>query len=273
MCGCLRWNRGRVVLGGKTTSVLRASSAGSQEVDSSTTYAYKLSYPLVAQECGDCVAGMYWGNQNDGDYLDYYNGKFMGFAQTTVTNPDGSVDVHKYYATMGYGVYDTGQVTTCSSLPPAVCHSDPWWDPRNVGHGHELEVDHYDTDGTTLLSKTTTQYNVVCPASGVAGTPAYPGSWGNWDGNLVSALDHNNPVMSCEIQTARGDTYTYDGSANYTQQTVTYTYDSSGRVTDTTITSNDGGAPGSPTSVRTHTDYISNGASPPLPRALPGSIS
>ncbi len=146
-------NWGRVVLGGKTTSVLRASSAGSQEVDSSTTYAYKLSYPLVAQECGDCVAGMYWGNQNDGDYLDYYNGKFMGFAQTTVTNPDGSVDVHKYYATMGYGVYDTGQVTTCSSLPPAVCHSDPWWDPRNVGHGHELEVDHYDTDGTTLSAR------------------------------------------------------------------------------------------------------------------------
>jgi hypothetical protein len=32
---------------------------------------------------------MYWGNQNDGDYLDYYNGKFMGFAEGDVTNPDG----------------------------------------------------------------------------------------------------------------------------------------------------------------------------------------
>ena len=255
-------NWSRVGLLGKDSTVIRPSSAGNVTVTSDWQYSYKLSYPLAAQECGDCVSGMYWGNQNDGDFLDYYNGKFMGFAQAKVTNPDGSVDVHKYYATMGYGVYDLGQVTVCSSnLPPiGPCHNSPWWDIRNAGHGHEIEVDHYDTDGTTLLSKATNQYQAVCPAAGVTGTPAYPGTWGNWDGNLVSQLDRNNPVASCDIQQTQSDSYTYDGAGSGPQSTTTYAYDTLGRPTDVTKTSNDGGATGSPTTVVTHTDYIWNDA-------------
>jgi hypothetical protein len=46
---------------------------------------------------------MYWGNQNDGDYLDYYNGSFMGFRETGVSNPDGTVEAHLFYATTGWG--------------------------------------------------------------------------------------------------------------------------------------------------------------------------
>ncbi len=255
-------NWSRIGLISRTSNVVRPSSAGNVTVSSTWNYEYKLSSPLVAQECGDCVSGMYWGNQNDGDFLDYYNGKFMGFAQAKVTNPDGSVDVHKYYATMGYGVYDLGQVTVCSSnLPPiGPCHNAPWWDIRNAGHGHEIEVDHYDTDGTTLLSKATNQYQAVCPASGVSGTPAYPGTWGNWDGNLVSQLDRNNPVASCDIQQTQSDSYTYDGAGSGPQSTTTYIYDTLGRPTDVTHASNDGGATGSPTTVATHTDYIWNDA-------------
>ncbi len=133
----------------------------------------------------------------------------MGFAQTTVAHPDGSTDVHHYYATEGWGIYDTSQVT-CFSINP--CHNDPWWDLPNAAHGHEVAVEHYDTDGTTLLSKTQTQYRALCPPSGVSGTPA-SASWGNWNGNLVSALDHNNPIASCDVQTTQVDTYTFAGSS------------------------------------------------------------
>ena len=69
---------------------------------------------------------MYWGNQNDGDYLDYYNGTFMGFAEADVTNPDGSVQKHKFYATNGYGIYDSTQVNCYSGF---TCHNSPWWAP------------------------------------------------------------------------------------------------------------------------------------------------
>ena len=39
------------------------------------------------------MAGFYWGNQNDFDELDYYNGRFMGFAQATVTNLPATLSV------------------------------------------------------------------------------------------------------------------------------------------------------------------------------------
>jgi hypothetical protein len=34
----------------------------------------------------------------------------------------------------------------------------------------------------------------VCPPVGVPGTPANP-NYGNWNGNLVTELDHSNPIM------------------------------------------------------------------------------
>ena len=97
----------------------------------------------LRKSASDCVAGMYWGNQNDGDYLDYYNGQFMGFAQTGVSNPDGSVVVHKYEATEGWGVYDTNQGISCAASD--ACHRSirpatpsPWWHLANAGHGLEI---------------------------------------------------------------------------------------------------------------------------------------
>ncbi len=252
-----------IVLTLEHDQVVRVSQQGqggqqtNTTVDSQTAYTYRLTYPLPAQACSDCVAGMYWGNQNDADYLDYYNGKFMGFTQASVSHPDGSLTVHKYDATRGWGLYDTSQVTCFAPNP---CHADPWWNPTNALHGHEVETDQYDTDGTTLLSKTTTQYSVTCPPSGVSGTGST--SYGNFDGNLVSELDHNNPVAACDIQTSQVDNYTYDGStaSGAPHKTTTYQYDSYGRVTQTTVTSNDGGATGSPTTIITKTSYIWNDA-------------
>jgi RHS repeat-associated protein len=249
-------NWSHAVLTSQSGSVVRPSSSGNNTVTSTTSYSYLLSH-LGAQPCSDCTVGYDWGNQNDADYLDFYNGKFMGFTQVTVTNPDGSVDMHHYKATGGWGLYDTSQVTCYTSSP---CHNAPWWSSATALHGREVEVDHYDTDGTTLLSKTLTQYQLTCPPSGVGGTPA-SSTWGTWDGNLVSMLDHNNPVAVCEIQTSQVDTYTFNGASSslaVPHQTVSYTYDNFGNVLTVTTTSNDGGATGSPTTIVEHNDYIWN---------------
>jgi RHS repeat-associated protein len=85
----------------------------------------------------------------------------------------------------------------------------------NAGHGHETEVDTYDTDGKHVLSATTTTLAAVCPPSGVAGTPGTSQSrstYGSFDGELVSELDGDNPVAVCDVQTTRADGYRYDGS-------------------------------------------------------------
>ncbi len=244
-----------MVLTSQSGTVQRPSSSGSSPVTSTTTYSYKLTL-LAAERCSDCIAGYTWGDENDGDYLDYYNAHFMGYTQTRVTSPDGSVQVHKYYATDGWGLYDTGQVTCYASSP---CHNAPWWSRGTALHGHEYETDSYDTDGSTLLGKTTIQYQVTCPPSGISGTP--PTAWGNWGGNLVSLLDPGNPVAVCDVQTSQTNTYTYEGANTswaVPQQTVSYTYDSYGRVSSTTTTSNDGGATGSPTTIVARTLYVQN---------------
>lgn len=255
----------RAVLTQQQDTVIRLSQAGqggsqtSVPVTSTTSYTYQVTYPYPAQECATCVAGFYWGNQNDNDYLDYYNYRFMGFAQVTVVNPDGSVDVHKFYSTEGMGVYDTSQVSVCSTYPPNPCHNDPWWDLTNAAHGHEYELDHYASDGTTLLARTVTQWQAVCPPTGVAGSPpdTQYGA-GNWDGNLAAELDHSNPIAVCDVRPTQVDDYTNDGSGQALDKTVSYTYDAYGRVASTTTTTNDGGATGSPTTIVSKPAYTWN---------------
>src|SRR5258708_29353090 len=100
----------------------------------------------------------------------------MGFTQASVGNPDGSVEVHKYYSTEGWGVYDTTQIT-CFENPPNPCHNDPWGDLSNAAHAHEYELDRYATDGTTLLQQAKTQYLAVCPPAGVTGSRAGCRCW------------------------------------------------------------------------------------------------
>src|SRR4029077_7536962 len=81
----------RVVLTQKTDSVGRGDQ-GSTVVQGTTNYSFQDTWPLAAQNCSDCVAGYSWGNQNDSDFLDFYNGSFLGFAQASVGKPDGSVE-------------------------------------------------------------------------------------------------------------------------------------------------------------------------------------
>ncbi len=264
-------NWSHIVLSTRTDTTIDAEN---QQVPGVTQYRYGLSNsygannPIWSYECGDCDQTMYWGNVDDWDILDYYNATFMGFATATVTNPDGSSEVHQYDATLGYGVYDSAQLIslnkcTASLQPYTNCWNDAWAEPENALHGHETEVESYDTDGAPL-SMTTTQYQATCPATGDPSSPADAG-WGNWDGNLVAELDHGNPVMSCDLEPTQTDTYTYNGASASTpltqlpHVTTGYSYDSLSRLTDTTVNSNGGGsAPGSPTVMDYHSDYIWN---------------
>jgi RHS repeat-associated protein len=265
----------RIVLSQKTDTVVRLWCCDGQghnvstTVTSSTNYAYKVSYyngaftALSAQECSDCKAGYSWGNQDDNDYLDFYNGKFMGFAQATASHPDGSLEVHKYWATEGWGVYDTAQVT-CITNPPNPCHNDAWWDfshvnvgQNNVAHGHEYEIDWYDTNGTTLLKQVKPSYQILCPPTWASASPPLSG-YGNWNGNLVSELDHGNPVGVCSIDTSQTDAYVLDGSGanGVPHSTTTFTYDYYSRVTNQTTTVND--AASSPLTVVRKPAYVWN---------------
>ncbi len=232
-------NWSHAVLTQQKGDVVRASTDGDTTISSTSTYAYTLT-ALPNRACSDCVAGMYWGNQNNGDYLDYYDAKFMGFAEADVANPDGSFVKHKYLSTEGYGLYDATVPCLAYILP---CHVSPWWDIGNAGHGHEYETDYYDIGGTTLLKKETAQYQLVCPAGGVAGSPSWSTTLnGNpytytWDGMLVAALDHGNPVADCDVQTTSTDSTMVNGASDpfyAPHSSASYLYDSVGRVTDQT---------------------------------------
>jgi len=211
---------------------------------------------------------MYWGDRNEADYLDYYNGVFMGFTQTTISRSDGTMEVHKFPATEGWGVFNTASnangisVVTCgaSNLNPVntTCNASPWSDLANAAHGRELEADYYDTNGTTLLKKVVNSYADQCPPSGVTKTPSFTdttqGVTWYW-GQLVSELEHPNPMMACDVTETQSVTSTYDGAASPVTDTEAYLYDSNGNVTQTTSTINGGG--GSPSKTISLATYTS----------------
>ncbi len=217
----------RVVLTQKTNALVRPSQAGSTNVTGTTIYNYQVPYPIPAPQCATCQATFYWGNINDADYLDFYNYRFTGFAQTTASLPDGSVQVHKFFPTEGTGgLYDISQI----SCQFGGCHNAPFWDTPNAAHGHEYELDEYDTNGTSLLSQVRTRWAATCPPAGVGATP-FNATYGSWGGNLVTELDHSNPVGVCEIRPSEVDRYTFDGSGGASSHSATvYAYDGLGRT-------------------------------------------
>ncbi len=247
------WSHAVLSQESSTTTRLTQNGQGGAQTSSpiteTTGYRYLLTYPLPAQQCSDCVAGMYWGDQNDADYLSYYNGTFMGFAQTTVNEPSGAVQVHQYYAGEGWGVYDTGKVACYTTAP---CHNDPWWDLANAAHGQEYQTTQYDTDGSTLLQQTSTTYQATCPPAGVSGTPTYAGY--SFDGQLISELSKNNPVAACEIQQTQQIDKTFDATSTPMTTTTSWTYDSYGRVTQEKTTGNGG----TPATIVHNTAYVWN---------------
>ncbi|HUY78112.1 MAG TPA: hypothetical protein VMV29_15160, partial [Ktedonobacterales bacterium] len=201
---------------------------------STTSYTYRLT-DLVGKECSGCAAGMYWGNQNDGDTLDFYNATFMGFHTTQVSSPDGSQQLYTFESGDGYGIADSN--ITCYANFNIPCTVVPWTDSANFLHGQVVEEDDYDTNGTTLLKKTTSSFvsgATACPPNGISGSPYNATDpHGHFVGQRTSELDINNPVTVCEIEPAQSVASVYDGSTSHvdTTTTDTYTYDGSGHMT------------------------------------------
>jgi RHS repeat-associated protein len=277
----------RASLQSQSNNLVRLTQAGQggtqtpTQVVGTTSYTYSDVYPLLAQECATCVAGYSWGSQYDNDYLDFYNGVFMGFTGVSVTSPDGSLAVHKFFSTEGWGGWTThgsnGLTITCPASPD-VCHPDSYWDDNannppgqaNALHGHQYELDNYDTNGTTLLEQTKTQYNAVCTPPIIASlSPNVSGyTNNNWGLNLVSSLDLANPEVACDDQVSQVDDYKYDSATSGTipDQTTAYTYEVAsrpcatcyGREIKTTTSSNDGSANSNPASIVHTTAYIWN---------------
>jgi RHS repeat-associated protein len=275
----------RISLKQKTNSLIRLTQAGqggaqtSTPVVGPTIYTYANATGLAAPKCvNDCAQGYSWGNNNDNDYLDFYNGRFMGFSQVGVSNPDGSTETHKFYSTEGWGLYDTSKVTVGACQPPlGYCLNDAWWDTANqtyypgqsnAKHGREYELDRYAIGGSVLLQQVLTHYAAICrPPWITAPTPPVAG-YGDWGGNLVAELDPGNPIGVCDIRTTQVDNKTVDGSVSSSapDQTTTYSYETGitgscptcfGRVIKQTTTSNDG-VNGSPTTIATATSYVWN---------------
>jgi hypothetical protein len=216
--------------GSWSRAVLAQRQDATNGVTSTWNYSYQVPFPLPAQMCSTCVASFYWGSQTDAALLDFYDGKFFGFAVTNVSKPDGSLDVHKFHSTEGWGLYDVSQVPCNTGLPNhPPCHNSPWSDLPNAAHGHEYELDQFGTNGTTLLDQVRTQWQATCPPPGVPGSP--PNGDGNWLGGLVAELDFDNPEMVCEVHPFQVDRYTYDGTGGLPVHSATsYTYDGMGRV-------------------------------------------
>jgi len=238
-------------------------------------YTYYLQ-TLTATPCQDCTQGMYWGNINDGDYLDYYNGVFKGFSLVNVYNADGSPENHYYYTTEGWGVYDTKQGPACQNgyrdtngvMHP--CANAPYWDLQNAASGHEYETQQYDvcvpdpktgTCSYPLLKQTQMTYAITCPPTGVGTSPA-SAIYGNFDGHLVAELEQNNPVVACDVLPGTTSTYYAEGNGSPTATTVPFEqttnfYNAYGQQTQSIQTGNDLGT--TPTVVN-NTSYITNDA-------------
>ncbi|HLY30892.1 MAG TPA: hypothetical protein VKQ36_07670, partial [Ktedonobacterales bacterium] len=251
-------NWSRVVLTQRQASVLcvaadgsgcgnSGSGDGNVHLYSTWAYAYVLT-DVSKLECPDCTVDMYWGDQNDGDYLDYYDTQFMGFSTTNVTNPDNSVTEEKFYSTTGYGV----ATSSISCKSPRRCYVAPWANPSsgdvtNPLHGRIAVQWDYATDGSTILKETMYQYAVTCPPNGDPSSVYNTDPSNQYLGMLTSELDPNNPLIVCEIEPSQTDVYVRDGGsnadANQTTITYSYTYDGHGHMsqsTKTTIGNNTG---------------------------------
>ncbi|HLY31964.1 MAG TPA: hypothetical protein VKQ36_13115, partial [Ktedonobacterales bacterium] len=211
---------------------------------STWSYQYYLAQ-ATALECGDCTMDMYWGNENDADKLDFYNATFMGFQIADVTNPDGSLLADIFYSTEGYGLATQYMIDhhDCGAAPPNICYVDPWasmppnpYDATNALHGRLSQEKIYaDSGQTTLLTERDLTYTVTCPPNGMSGSPSNTNQNYYYVGQRTSELDHQNPVIVCEIETATDLFYHVDGSSNITGSpstltTDTYTYDGSGHL-------------------------------------------
>ncbi|GHO48680.1 RHS repeat-associated core domain-containing protein [Ktedonospora formicarum] len=190
--------------------VVTSRSSVTNGVTSTWNYQYSVN-GYQANWCGDCRYGYTWGNQNDLDYADFYNGQFTSFASAQVTQPDGSYQIETFSSTTGWGI---APGMTCSA--PTSCHDIPYWNPDPGMAGHTKTVQNFSPTGKLLTVKDLT-YAMNCPPAGVGHTgTAYGGGVGAAAGNpgdtqRISLLDQNNPVVVCDPRVTQEDDYQVDG--------------------------------------------------------------
>src|SRR5712692_4028618 len=186
---------------------VQSRSAISNGLTSTWSYDYYIRENWPAPPCSDCKQGYDWGNQNDGDYADYYNGQFLSYSKVVVTAPDNSQQVHRYASSEGWGL----ALSTISCAGPNPCHLAPYWDASNIEAGQNQEEDDFDTTGA-LLSVHLWGYSDNCPPPGVSHS-GHSGGTGSDPGGteLSSELDRNNPVVVCDPRVTSEDTYQVDG--------------------------------------------------------------
>ncbi len=176
-----------------------------------------------------CRQSYTWGNQNDDDYADYYNGDFQSFAKVQVIQPDGSSQTHTYGATTGWGLTN-GNITCYVPFPAgrtcsvASYNSSGSWGLATVFAGKQQQEQDYDAHGT-LLKQIDWSWTPNCPPLGVAGSVgAVGGSYDPGPHYLFSELDEgSNPVMVCDPRVDHEDTYVTDGvTSNITDARVVH---------------------------------------------------
>jgi hypothetical protein len=139
--------------------VLASRRESTNGVTSNWSYKYYVN-TLTAKLCNDCTEGYLWGNSNDNDYADYYNGQFTSFSHVVVVNPDQSSQQDDFYSTGGWGIATSN--ISCFWPKDAACGVDPYWyaDPGLAGKlKQELN---FESDGR-LLSASTWNYLTNCP--------------------------------------------------------------------------------------------------------------
>lgn len=215
-----------------TQKVLGGSSPG-------WTYDYWLQTGLksnyVGAICDECGQGFTWGNQNDDDYADYYNGQFESFAKVQVNQPDSSSQLYLYDTMTGWGLAEPGFTCYISQCQVAPYFTNQNSLPPTALAGKEIEEDDYNfQDSGTLLAVKKWTWDANCKPGGFGvsggGPPNNPG-----DQYLISQLDQNNPVVVCDPRATQEDDYTLDGvttnlsDPRVVHKTTSYSYDTSNK--------------------------------------------
>ncbi len=200
-------------------------------VNSTWKYQYYLN-GLSSKPCATCAWGNTWGNQNDVDAADYYNGQFTSYAETVVTNPDSTSQINYFASTPGWGLATSG--ITCY-VPGGNCNVTPYWNEDPAAAGKLKTQENFNASGA-LMQVTQNQYTLNCPPAGVAGSQNAAGApYDPGNHYLFSELDKNNPVVVCDPRISQQDTYQVDGVTNFAG------YQSDARVVHKTVkTSYDG---------------------------------
>ncbi len=133
---------------------------------STWSYFYSLA-TLSAVPCTGCTQGMYWGDLNDSDHLDFYNTQFKGFAATWINMPDNTAELHDYFTTEGIGTYTSTPPDGCRNPYSGSCPVSAAWDTNNALSGMEIETDIYNPYNNgiwPLMRQTHMNYTASCPA-------------------------------------------------------------------------------------------------------------